>query len=75
MMSDIRKDFNNAFERIDTVFQSKSISKIKVTFKGAANNINNLLDILLRKSLIKQDMYDYGDDRSNEFYLPDEKKL
>ncbi|HOV15203.1 MAG TPA: hypothetical protein PK771_13020, partial [Spirochaetota bacterium] len=74
-MSDMQKEFNNVFERIDANFQSKNISKIKVTLKGAANNINNLIDTLLRKSLIKHNPYDYGDDNSNTFVLPDEKNF
>ncbi len=72
-MSDIEKEFYNVFERIDTSFQSKNISKMKVTLKGAANNTNNLIDALLRKSLVKQNPYDYNDDNSNSFNLPDEK--
>jgi ERCC4-related helicase len=76
-MSDMVTQFFHKLQEIDEFYQSRKLPKFRITLKGAANNISNLLDILIRKSLVKLDAYNYdGDekDKVNEsFSLPDEK--
>ncbi|OHD08787.1 MAG: hypothetical protein A2Y34_06440 [Spirochaetes bacterium GWC1_27_15] len=75
-MDEIQKQFDELFEKIDSLYQTKTSSKFKITLKGAASNISNLIDILLRKSLIKEDVYRYDDENSEGgFFLPEEKNF
>jgi hypothetical protein len=73
-MSDIANQFYQKLQEIDEYFQSKKLAKLRVTIRGAASNISNLMDVLLRKSLIKQDAYNYDDDTEG-FKLPEEKNF
>ena len=69
-MADIFKEYMQLFDYIETVYQAKKFPKFKVTLKGAANNIKNLVDSLLRKSLLKQDLYQYEENDGFRFFLP-----
>ncbi|HOJ65014.1 MAG TPA: hypothetical protein PLE45_11410 [Spirochaetota bacterium] len=75
-MSEILKEFEAVFEQIEEGYNTKKISKFRYTLKGAANNINNLMEILIRKSLIKEEKYDYlSDEEKERFFLPEEKNF
>jgi hypothetical protein len=74
-MSEIEEKFNSFLEDVDNIYQSKKIPKFKVTLKGTANNISNLMDILIRKSLIKEDIYNYDSIKRETFFLPEEKNF
>ncbi len=75
-MSEILKEFEVVFEQIEEMYNSKKIPKFKTNFKGAAYNISNLMDILIRKSLIKEEKYDYlSDEEKEKFFLPEEKNF
>ena len=66
-------EFNKILEDVDGIYQLKKIPKFKVTLKGTANSISNLLDIMIRKSLVKEDIYNYDELKKDAFYLPEEK--
>lgn len=69
------EDFNSIFARIDAQFQINQLSKLKSLFKNAINNVSNLANLLLRKSLIKENLYSYSHEYENTFYLPEEKEF
>ena len=69
----MQTEFNEIFSKIDIQYEAKKLPKLKTLLRGAANNISNLTNILLRKSLLKENLYNYSDEYSHEFYLPDEK--
>jgi len=74
-MSDVQESFFASFEEIDNFYQSKKLPRYKITMKGTANNISNLMDILLRKSLIKEDIYNYDNDEKNHGFFCRKKKF
>jgi len=75
-MSEILKEFEVVFEQIKEVYNTKKIPKFKTNLKGTTFNISNLMDILIRKSLIKEEKYDYlSDEEKEKFYLPEEKNF
>lgn len=75
-MSEVLKEFEVVFQQIEDGYNSKKIPKFKTTLKGAVFNINNLIEILIRKSLIKEEKYDYlSDEEKERFFLPEEKNF
>ena len=69
------EEFNNLFARIDAQYQINQFSKLKSLFKNAINNTSNLANLLLRKSLLKENLYSYSNEYENSFYLPEEKEF
>jgi hypothetical protein len=67
------EEFNNIFARIDAQYQINQFPKLKSLFKNAINNVSNLTNLLLRKSLLKENLYSYSNEYESAFYLPDEK--
>lgn len=75
-MSDIIKSFETVYDQIDATYLSKKIPKFKYLLKGAESNINNLLELLVRKSFLKEDLYNYNSvDVETSFFLPEEKNF
>ncbi|HQF78136.1 MAG TPA: hypothetical protein PLO40_07980 [Spirochaetota bacterium] len=75
-MSDIIKSFETVYDQIDTTYLSKKIPKFKYLLKGAGTNISNLMELLVRKSLLKEDLYNYDyADGGSSFFLPEEKNF
>lgn len=66
------REYKKVFEDIDKIYQKK-LSRFRVTMKGAATNIKNLIDVMLRKSLLKEDYYNYDEGDSMTFSLPEQK--
>jgi len=71
-MADVESQFFNVLQEADEEFQAKKFPKLKITLRGASTNISNLIDILIRKSLVKQDAYNYEEEK-DAFSLPEEK--
>jgi hypothetical protein len=69
------QDFEAAFARIEAKFRVKKLPKLKTLIRGAINNISNLTNLLVRKSLLKENFYSYSDDDANSrgINLPEEK--
>ncbi len=67
------EEFNNVFARIDAQFQINKFPKLKSLFKNAINNVSNLSNLLIRKSLLKEDLYTYSQEHEHVFYLPEQK--
>ena len=68
------QEYEALFVRVDASFRAKKFPKLKTLFKGAVNNILNLSNLLIRKSLLKENLYNYSDkDEKNKFFLPEEK--
>ncbi len=66
-------EFQEIFDRIEAKFRAKKIPKLKTLFKGAVNNTANLTNLLVRKSLLKENMYNYSEEVSTKFFLLEEK--
>lgn len=69
------EEFNSIFARIEAQFQLNKFPKLKLLFKNAINNITNLTNLLLRKSLLKDNFYGYTNEYEYTFFLPEEKEL
>ncbi len=69
------EEFNSIFARIEAQFQLNKFPKLKLLFKNAINNITNLTNLLLRKSLLKENFYGYTNEYEKSFYLPEEKDI
>ncbi len=74
-MSLNKEDFDEIFDRIDANYNNKTIPSLKNSFKSASNNLTNLIELLVRKSLIKQDTYNYSDGEKNGFVLSPQKNF
>ncbi|MCG8572673.1 MAG: hypothetical protein MJB14_21285 [Spirochaetes bacterium] len=72
-MSDSFSEFKELFEYINQVFQAGKFPKFRTVLQSAASNIKNLRDVLVRKSLVKAENYNYDDELERSFYLPDQK--
>ena len=69
----MKEEFIDVFNRIEAKFRAKRIPKLKTLFRGAVYNISNLTNLLVRKSLLKENLYSYSEDDRNSFFLPEEK--
>lgn len=69
----MNKNFDALFLRIDTIFQAKKLPKLKTLFRGTINNVSNLVNLMVRKSLLKENLYNYADTDESKFFLPEEK--
>lgn len=69
----MQKDFTEIFDKIDAIYKAKQLPKLKTLLKGATTNLSNLVNLLVRKSLLKENLYSYSDDNKESFYLPEEK--
>jgi|GEM_PF-1335647 len=69
----MQSEFNAVFARIEAKFRAKKIPKLKTLFRGASNNVTNLCNLLVRKSYLKENLYNYSSEDENTFFLPDEK--
>lgn len=72
-MSDSFDNYMDIFNEIDTLFQMKKFPKMKVNMRSAATNITNIMEILVRKSFLKEDRYKYDDKIVTNFTLIEEK--
>lgn len=70
---DLYKTTKQLFEEIDTIFQATDMPKFKGNLRGAGSSVNNLVELLVRKSLLKANKYNYTDDDDDKFMLPDQK--
>lgn len=68
----MQNDFIEIFEKINSTYKIKHLPKLRTLFKGASTNLLNLINLLVRKSLLKENLYNY-DEEKNEFSLPEEK--
>lgn len=69
------QEFNDIFAKVDVLFSAKKIPKLKTLLRGAVNNVSNLANLLLRKSLLRENLYNYSEEISREFILPEEKEI
>lgn len=69
----MQADFDSLFEKIDALYQAKKIPKMRTLFKGAITNISNLMNLLVRKSLLKENLYNYPENSKSDFFLIEEK--
>ena len=65
--------YREIFTVVENNLQLKILPKIKINMRSASANISNLIDILVRKSFIKEDLYKYDDAIISKFELPEEK--
>ena len=63
------------FQQIEVEIDQKKVPKLKNLFRGSAMTLNNLKQILIRKSLIKEDKYRYESTDESKFFLPEEKNF
>lgn len=72
-MSEGFTNYRDIFSEVENNLQLKIFPKLKMNMRGASANINNLMDLLVRKSFIKEDLYRYDEAIVNSFVLPEEK--
>jgi len=72
----VSEDFEALLEQLEAKYNNRTIPYFKNSLKSASNNLTNLIELLVRKSMIKQDMYNYKDsDNHNSFYLSEQKNF
>jgi len=69
------QEYDELFVRINAIFDAKKVPKLKIALRQSVNNIANLSNILLRKSLLKENLYNYSEEMAHDFYLPEEKEI
>jgi len=69
----MQKEFQDIFNRIDAMFRAKILPKLKTMLKGTSTNLMNLTNLLVRKSILKENLYNYSDNERDDFFLPEEK--
>ncbi|MBN2545046.1 MAG: hypothetical protein JXB50_04555 [Spirochaetes bacterium] len=69
----MQKEFQELFDRIDAMYKAKILPKLKTMLKGTSTNLMNLTNLLVRKSILKENLYNYSDDERDDFFLPEEK--
>lgn len=72
-MSEMYDEYLKVFAQIDKVFFNSKFPKLKNAMKNSITYINNISDLLIRKSLLKEDRYNYDEASPDNFYLPEEK--
>ena len=69
----MQKEYEEFFARVGVLYQAKKIPKLKTLLRGAVTNISNLTNLLVRKSILKENLYDYSVNNERSFFLPEEK--
>jgi flagellin-like hook-associated protein FlgL len=75
-MNELYREYATVFEEIENNFNLKKLPKLKLVYKGALTNILNLTDLLVRKAIIKENLYTYEENcEAGSFCLPDQSKI
>ena len=69
------QDFNDIFLRIDALFSAKKIPRLKTLLRGAVNNVSNLTNLLLRKSLLRENLYNYSEEFQPRIHSARRKRI
>lgn len=72
-MDDLYKQYMNTFTQIGTFLKAKKFNNFKMALRSVKTNTINLMEILVRKSLIKKDLYQYDQNDKESFRLPEQK--